>query len=161
MRYRRLTKEEFEALHEEFILFLSANTITGEDWKKIKEEDIEKADKLMDIFSDIVIDKVLQEAQYLERYAPGEYMCVHYGEKAASLMVVRTSDGGPFEDGEWPGELENRLNSGDWELLRGTKEYSKLREQEMFELMQQNATPAEGKIFKAIMKGLDPQWKEA
>ena len=31
---------------KEFIQFLSANAITGEDWKKIKKEDYDKAEQL-------------------------------------------------------------------------------------------------------------------
>ena len=38
MKFRVLTSKELEPLKDDFIKFLSANTITGEDWNKIKIE---------------------------------------------------------------------------------------------------------------------------
>ena len=46
MKYRILSKEELEPLKDDFIKFLSANTITGEDWVKIKAEKPEEANTL-------------------------------------------------------------------------------------------------------------------
>ena len=36
MKYRILSNKELEPLKDDFIKFLSANTVTGEDWAKIK-----------------------------------------------------------------------------------------------------------------------------
>ena len=62
MLYRRLTKEEFENLPEDFAIFLASNSIDKKEWDTIKEMDIKKADGLLDIFSDLVFEKeILQE----------------------------------------------------------------------------------------------------
>ncbi len=37
-KYSRLTKEQFEELHQEFINFLATQSITGEEWKQIKKK---------------------------------------------------------------------------------------------------------------------------
>ena len=52
MKYRRLSKEQFEELHQEFINFLATQSITGEEWTKIKTEQLKVAEEEMDIFSD-------------------------------------------------------------------------------------------------------------
>lgn len=146
MKYRRLTREEFEELHEEFILFLSSNTITGDDWKKIKEETPEKAEELMDIFSDIAFEKVLTQANYLERKSSTEYMSAHFGEQQAEMILLRA------KQGEIPAKLtsddiKKALETKAFELYSGKKQYSKLREQEMFSLMQQGASLSDGNLF--------------
>ena len=38
MKYSRLTKEQFEELHQEFINFLATQSITAEEWKEIKKK---------------------------------------------------------------------------------------------------------------------------
>ena len=53
MKYRILSKEELEPLKDDFIKFLSANTITGEDWVKIKAEKPKEANKLLGMFCDL------------------------------------------------------------------------------------------------------------
>ena len=41
MKYSRLTKEQFEELHQEFINFLATQSITADEWKNIKAEEPE------------------------------------------------------------------------------------------------------------------------
>mgnify|MGYP001465575203 CR=1 FL=1 len=53
MKYRILSNKELEPLKDDFIKFLSANTVTGEDWAKIKSNKPNEALKLVEIFSDI------------------------------------------------------------------------------------------------------------
>ena len=66
MKYRVLSTKELEPLKDDFIKFLSANTITGEDWAKIKSNKPNQASKLIEIFSDIVWEKSLEKIKYLE-----------------------------------------------------------------------------------------------
>jgi len=60
MKYRRLSKEQFEELHLEFINFLATQSITAEEWKKIKAEQPKVAEEEMDIFSDLVWEGVFK-----------------------------------------------------------------------------------------------------
>ncbi|MGZ4035866.1 MAG: DUF6495 family protein, partial [Bacteroidia bacterium] len=52
MKYKRLTREELQALEPEFIHFLAAAQVTGKDWEKMKENKLEVAEELIDAFSD-------------------------------------------------------------------------------------------------------------
>lgn len=150
MKYRRLTKEEFEELHEEFILFLSSNTITGDDWKKIVAEDIASAEELMDMFSDIAFEKVLSQSHYLERINPLEHMGVWFGENQAEMILLRSLIGVEIPKETTIEELKEAISLGQFELVKGTKLYSDLREREMFQLMQQNAVISDGKLFEQL-----------
>lgn len=149
MKYRRLTKEEFEELHEEFILFLSANTITGDDWKKIAENEPETADKLMDMFSDLAFEKVLEKAEFVERTTEREYMSARFGENRADMIILRSRTGElPVEMSSQ--EMKKALDSKAFELIKGSKSYHKLREQEIFELIRQNARISDGELFRKL-----------
>ena len=61
MKYTRLTKEQLEELHQEFINFLATQSITGEEWKQIKEKQPEFAEQELDIFSDLIWEGVLSK----------------------------------------------------------------------------------------------------
>jgi hypothetical protein len=66
MKYTRLTKEQFEELHQEFINFLATQSITADEWKTLKTEKPEVAEQELDIFSDLIWEGVLNKVKYLE-----------------------------------------------------------------------------------------------
>ena len=76
MKYRQLTKEQFENLHEEFARFLASQSIDAKEWNQIKEENPKVAVDEMNVFSDVVWDDVLTKTQYLE----------HFSETTANLF---------------------------------------------------------------------------
>ena len=80
MRYRRLTNEELAELEKEFVNFLVVNTVTADDWEKLKLNDPMKAEGYIEDFSDLVLDKVLSNITHLE----------HRSEK--DLMVFKCTD---------------------------------------------------------------------
>ena len=65
MKYRILNNKELEPLKDDFVKFLSSNTVTGEDWDKIKSNKPNEALKLVEIFSDIVWEKALDKINLL------------------------------------------------------------------------------------------------
>ncbi|MEL7221363.1 MAG: DUF6495 family protein, partial [Bacteroidota bacterium] len=66
MKFRRLTLEELNELEQDFVQFLVANTVTGPDWERIKTEQPDKAESLIELFSDIVFEKIIKGVRYLE-----------------------------------------------------------------------------------------------
>ena len=70
MKYARLTKEQFEELHQEFINFLATQSITAEEWSDIKTNKPEVAEQELDVFSDLIWEGVLSKVQYLEHISP-------------------------------------------------------------------------------------------
>lgn len=150
MKYRRLTKEEFEALHEDFIYFLSANTITGEDWKTIVAETPEKAESLMDMFSDIAWQKALEKAQYVERITHREWMCARFDDQKAHMILLRAVGTENIPEKWTAAEMKKALENKAFELIRGSKSYSLLREGEMFSLIQQGASLSDGERYQSM-----------
>ncbi len=67
MKYRRLSTDELQELEKEFVHFLVSNGIAADDWVKLKEEENDKAEALIDTFSDVVMEKVLGKVDFLEK----------------------------------------------------------------------------------------------
>ena len=67
MKYRRLTKEQFESLSDEFINYLSVQGITSNMWTEYKETRLDQVDEHLDQFSDLIWKGVLSSLKYLEQ----------------------------------------------------------------------------------------------
>ncbi len=69
MKYQQLTKEQLEEFHEEFAVFLASQQITKEEWEDIKTNKPEVAEDELNLFSDVVWHKVLDNVYYLEHFS--------------------------------------------------------------------------------------------
>lgn len=89
MKYRRLTKEQFEELHKEFINFLATQSITADEWSKLKLEKLELASSVMDVFSDLVWEGVLSKVKYLENISSKHIYLFQVLNNSISLIGVK------------------------------------------------------------------------
>ncbi len=153
MQFRRLVKEELEPLAEDFAIFLASNSIDKKEWDSIKEKDAEKADHLLDIFSDMVFEKALTSAKYLERISETEIHCYSFFAKTAHLISLRYVAKEPFSffNAEAFNQAPTLLKSGKMELIQGTRTFEKPREAEMFAIMQTGATISKGELYRALV----------
>ena len=69
MKYKRLTKEQFEALHLEFANFLASQSIDKKEWEEIKLNKPEVPEQELDVFSDLIWEGVLTNARFLEHFS--------------------------------------------------------------------------------------------
>ena len=89
MKYTRLTKEQFEELHQEFINFLATQSITADEWNDIKANKPEVAEQELDVFSDLVWLGVLSKVQYLEHISPQQIHLFKCNEKQMRLIALK------------------------------------------------------------------------
>ena len=89
MKYTRLTKEQLEELQTEFVNFLATQSITGEEWAKIKEETPKVAEDELDVFSDLIWEGVLTKVSYLENISAQQMHLFHLAEKEMKLISVK------------------------------------------------------------------------
>lgn len=75
MKYSRLTKEQFEEMHQEFINFLATQSITAKEWDTIKLENPEAAEQELDVFSDLIWQGVLQKSNILKTFLHNKCFC--------------------------------------------------------------------------------------
>lgn len=148
MKYIRLTKEQLEELHQEFINFLATQGITGEEWTKIKTEKPELAEQELDVFSDLVWDDVLTRAEYLENYLPQQLFLFKLEKEIMHLVVVtvsdRTIDIMKPEGFVW---LQNNLESDKVEFFTASNAYSEDRNGDIFNLMCKGAEITKGELY--------------
>lgn len=155
MKYRRLTLEELAELEKDFIQFLSANGIPGPDWEKIKTEEPKKADGLIDLFSDIIFDKTLENIEYLEFKTPQDiktFHCQKHKIVMNGLMVEGKSDI-DFTQAQDPEEMSQLLSGSGARLKVYTaqKKYHPNRKGELFNMMEGGALISrDGALFKTL-----------
>jgi len=153
MKYKRLTKEQFEELYEEFAVFLAAQSIDVKEWNSIKKEKPELADKELDVFSDFVWEKVLNKANYLEHFSSDTLNLFKCNEKDMQRIVVKVKKEGVnlLDEKDFNWFLDNSKDTS-IEYLKGNKAYSKERNSDVFELIQQGAVVSKGELFEGILK---------
>jgi hypothetical protein len=150
-----LTNDELKELEKEFVQFLVSNTVTADDWEKIKEENPERAEGLIEIFSDIVFEKVIGNIQYLEHRTPKNlrtYYCVSDRIYMLGILVEGESDL-DLSKNDPPEIMTEKLKKSDANLkvFSGEKKYKKEKVLEIFELMQEGALIShDGNMFKLL-----------
>ncbi|MAT89335.1 MAG: hypothetical protein CMC35_01475 [Flavobacteriaceae bacterium] len=153
MKYARLTKEQLEELHEEFIRFLATQSITGEEWKQIKETKPQVAEEEIDIFSDLVWDGVLEKAEYLENLAPQQLFLFKIDASEMTLIALKIMDASKditSEEGyRW---LQQNYASEAVEFYTATKTFSEDKKQDIFSLIEKGAIITKGELFRFFEK---------
>jgi hypothetical protein len=153
IKYIRLTKEQLEELHQEFINFLASQTITSKEWAKLKEERPEAAEQELDVFSDLIWEGVLKKTEYLENISRDHINLFWTGDDSMSLIVIKildpsvdvTKDSGLI----W---LQENILSDYVEIFTASKDYSADRSLDKFNLIKQGAIISEGELYRSIDK---------
>lgn len=151
MKYARLTKEQFEEMHTEFINFLASQQIDEKEWKQIKAEKPELAEQEMDIFSDLIWEGALQNAQYIEHFSPTHIFLFHFDQEHINTVVVNTTN--PQinfleKSGlEW---LADNIKSNEVVIRHGGKKFGADRNGELFDLIKQGGIFSNGDIYHQI-----------
>src|SRR5690606_40465708 len=92
MKYTRLTKEQFEELHQEFINFLASQSITAQEWEEIKTHKPEVAEEELDVFSDLIWEGVLDKVTHLEHFSPRQMYLFHITQVEIHLIAVKVNN---------------------------------------------------------------------
>ncbi|TYP99172.1 hypothetical protein C7447_102491 [Tenacibaculum adriaticum] len=148
MKYRQLTKEQFEGLHEEFARFLASQSIDAKEWKELKEQKPQIAEDEMNVFSDVVWDDVLTKTEYLEHFSPvtvNLFKCE--AEQIERIVINITKDINVLEQEGFEWLLKNPLDES-VELLEGKKSYSQERNLEIFDLIEKGSSISKGELFE-------------
>ena len=151
MKYKRLTKEQFEELHQEFATFLATQSIDKKEWDEIKVKTPEVAEQELDVFSDLIWENVLTNAQYLEHFSKNHIFLFHCQENHIDSMVIKSlvSDVDFLQKSgmEW---LSDNLFTDTVEMLTGKKGYDGDRNTSIFNLIKEGAILSDGQLYLQI-----------
>ncbi|WP_117883204.1 DUF6495 family protein [Aureibaculum luteum] len=153
MKYRQLTKEQFEALHEEFAQFLASQQVDINEWNTIKKDKPEVAEQELNLFSDVVWDDVLNRTKFLEHFSEKSINLFKVEEKDISRIVVQINktDFSFFNDKDYQWFIDN-TKDGSITFYKGVKKYESDRNSEIFDLIQKGSVIADGKLYEGLFK---------
>lgn len=143
-KYRLLTNNELKEFEKEFVSFLVVNGIEPERWEQIKTEDQASVDKIIELFSDVILESVLRNVKFIEikskRYVQA-IQCL-----PDKMIAVALEDKG--DENEKSGSEEERENS--LSLYRSEKNYALTRELEIFDMLQKGYVISNGDLFRKL-----------
>ncbi len=148
MKYRQLTKEQFEGLHEEFARFLASQNIDKKEWDELKKEKPHVAEDEMNVFSDVVWDDVLTKTAYLEHFSPNLVNLFKCEEKEIHRIVIKIEKEINVIEQEGFEWLLKNPNDEAIEFLRGSKAYQEERNVELFDLIEKGSTISKGELYE-------------
>ena len=153
MKYSRLTKEQFEELHQEFINFLAAQSITAKEWDEIKRDKPKVAEDEMDVFSDLIWEGVLDKVTYLEHFSTQQMFLFQITQVEIHLIGIKIEneaiDITRREGYQW---LQKNLMDDAVNLYTSSKVLSEDRNKDIFALIQQGAVITKGDLFQYFDK---------
>lgn len=148
MKYARLTKEQFEEMHQEFINFLATQSITADEWEQIKKDKPEAAEEELDIFSDLIWEGVLNKVEYLEHFSSNQIFLFHITTATIELIAIKVEneaiDITTREGYQW---LQTNLMDETVNIYTSTKAISEDRNKDIFALIKQGANITQGKLY--------------
>lgn len=149
MKYARLTKEQFEELHQEFINFLATQSITADEWADIKANKPEVAEQELDVFSDLVWEGVLSQVKYLEHISAQQMMLFHISETHMNLIAIRIENPSIDITSEYGYKwLQQNLQDDSVNLYTSTKAIKEDRNADIFALIQQGSNITKGELYQ-------------
>jgi len=148
LKYTRLTKEQFEELHQEFINFLASQSITADEWEDIKINKPDVAEQELDVFSDLVWEGVLNQAKFLEHFSPNQIYLFKITDETVNLIAVKVEneevDITTRHGYSW---LQQNLMDDRVSLFTSAKNISDDRNKDIFALIQQGAVITKGDLY--------------
>ncbi|WP_405604349.1 DUF6495 family protein [Polaribacter sp. Asnod1-A03] len=152
MKYRQLTKEQFENLHEEFAQFLATQSIDVKEWNQIKKDKPQVAEDEMNVFSDVVWDDVLTKTKYVEHFSKSSVNLFKFEESAIFRIAIKVNwDINLLEQKGFEWLMKNPMDNS-VEIFKGSKEYNLERNTEIFDLIEKGSTISKGEIFEYFSK---------
>jgi len=153
MKYSRLTKEQFEELHQEFINFLATQSITADEWANIKKDKPNVAEQELDVFSDLIWEGVLKNVKFLEHISSNQIHLFHCLKNEMRLIALKVkNDNVDLTVSEGFAWLRNNLLSDDVEFFTAKKNYSEDKALDKFKLIQRGAVITKGDLFNYFEK---------
>jgi hypothetical protein len=151
MKYKRLTKEQFEELHKEFTNFLASQSIDKSEWDTIKKDKPDVAEQELDVFSDLIWEGVLTNAQYLEHFSKNHIFLFHCQEKFIQSIVLKALEPQvDFMQKEGLQWLSDNIFTDTVEIHIGKKDYQVERNTAIFDLIKEGAILSDGQLYLQV-----------
>jgi hypothetical protein len=148
MKYARLTKEQLEELHPEFINFLATQSIDKKEWDEIKTNKPLIAEQEIDVFSDMIWDKALTNVKYIDHFSKNYiflFKCVD--TNVYSYVINSTDPSTDFLSADGINWLSENIFSDSVQIQQGKKDISEGRNESLFEIIKKGGIISKGELF--------------
>ena len=157
MKYARLTKEQLEELHPEFINFLATQSIDKMEWDDIKKNRPHVAEQEIDVFSDIIWEKALTNVTYIDHFSKNYIFLFKCMQNVVFSFVIKTNNPQiDFVSADGIHWLSENLFSDDVEITRGKKDIATNRNESLFEIIKQGGIISKGELFTKLESLINP-----
>ncbi len=150
-KYRTLSNTELKEFEEEFISFLVVNGIEVKQWEALKADNKEKAEGIIDQFSDVIFESIFRKTLFIDHVSSKSIKCFQFLAKEIVLVGLDANENSEINFlGEQTLDSIIINNSDDLQIYQTKKKYAKVREMEMFDMVNRGANLSKGKLFKQI-----------
>ena len=157
MKYARLTKEQLEELHPEFITFLASQSIDKIEWDDIKKNRPFVAEQEIDVFSDLIWEKALANVTHIDHFSKNYIFLFKCLPNLVYSFVIKTNNPEiDFVSADGIHWLSENLFSDDVEITRGRKDISANRNESLFEIIKQGGIISKGELFTKLDSLINP-----
>lgn len=140
-------------MHQEFINFLATQSITAEEWQKIKTEKPDVAEQELDIFSDLIWEGVLNKVEYLEHISSQQMFLFHISEVTINLIAIKIDvEGIDITTQNGYGWLQQNLMDDNVNIYTSTKALTEDRNKDIFALIKQGANITKGELYRYMQE---------
>ena len=149
-KYRLLTPEELKGLEKDFVDYLVVNGIVADDWVKMKNEDPAAAQKVIDLFSDVVFEKILRGIEFLEIYEKQRVRTFKCAADEIHMITMEAENA--LADFTNPSYISSAMANPPDDLLvyQTEKPYNKERELEIFDMIENGCLVSNGNLYNAL-----------
>ena len=151
MKYARLTKEQLEELHPEFITFLATQSIDKQEWDELKENKPQVALQEIDVFSDMIWERALTNVRFIDHFS-NDYIFLFkcFDDVVLSYVINSVNSKVDFLTKEGINWLSENINSDDVVIQKGRKDISSNRNESLFEIIKQGGLISKGELYTKL-----------
>ena len=157
-KFRLLTIEELKELEKEFVEYLILVGIAADDWVKLKDEEPEKAENIVHLFSDVVFGKIMRKTQFLEQRKTEELKVLQclkdrFVVIGLNASKIHASPSGAHETNLLDSEYLKKamqIPPSNLEVYTTEIPYNLSREEDIFNLTKEGFSISDGKLFKTL-----------
>lgn len=154
MKYRILSDEELTHFEEDLKAFLIVNGVHAEEWAELNKTNPQKAVELVELFSDNVLQKVYEKIKFVEHRSEKSCLVFKMNEKEIQLISINSSS--DSADLSTPESIHSALqnNADSLTFFQSKKSYSKNREMEIHEMLEQGCVPSSEAFWILLEKSI-------
>ena len=150
-----LSAEEMAIFDEDFKHFAITNGISNEEWIEMNKSNTELATKLVELFSDTVLQKVYEKVRFIEHRSPSS--CLVFKLNEADIELISLTAKSDKIDLSTVESVHEALvkDPSEMSLFRSQKSYSKNREEEIHEMLMQGCVNSTETFWMSLEKVIE------